>query len=374
MFLLFLFFGIATATKLVHNTSLSLGFSLSFGKTKLAVGAPDSGTVFLYRTDGTYKTISGGVSFGTSVSFDETKLAVGGISYSNGVGGTWIYRRNGTHWIQDAFFSGGSSNSYHGFSVSLMKSTLAVGAPGDQNGRGAVWIYVEKQYIWELQAKIVASDSVGSVVQQGYSVSLSRDGNTVAFGGIGDSYHTGAAWVYIRKGMTWVQQAKLIGNDLIENNIYFGSSVSLAGNGNTLAIGGKGDNWSTGATWIFVRSGTTWKQQAKLVGSGYNKDLGTINYAGVHQGASVSLSRGGNILAVGSTGNRSFVGTTWLFTRQNNTWIQNKIIQYPDGIDDRRTVSSENIARVSLSLTGKYLATGYPIDHSGVGAVWINQS
>ena len=49
-----------------------------------------------------------------------------------------------------------------------------------------------------------------------------------------------------------------------------GNSVSLSGDGNTLAVGGGyRDNSGIGATWIFNRSGSTWTQQgSELVGTG----------------------------------------------------------------------------------------------------------
>ena len=50
-----------------------------------------------------------------------------------------------------------------------------------------------------------------------------------------------------------------------------GQSVSLSSDGGTLAVGGPGDDYSNGATWIFVfdKSTNQYKQLgSKLVGSG----------------------------------------------------------------------------------------------------------
>ena len=41
---------------------------------------------------------------------------------------------------------------------------------------------------------------------QGYSVALSRDGNTVMVGGPQDDGGNGAAWVFTRSDTTWTQQ------------------------------------------------------------------------------------------------------------------------------------------------------------------------
>ena len=45
--------------------------------------------------------------------------------------------------------------------------------------------------------------------RQGWSVSLSRDGNTAIVGGINDNGGVGAAWVYTRSGGVWSEQVPL---------------------------------------------------------------------------------------------------------------------------------------------------------------------
>jgi hypothetical protein len=97
-----------------------------------------------------------------------------------------------------------------------------------------------------------------------------------------------------------------VGNNSI-GQTYQGSSVSLAHYGYGLAIGGQFDNGGVGAVWIFIFDGTSWSQQAKLVASDPNGES--------NQGVSVSLSENGNTLAVGGYGDDSFVGATWIWTR-----------------------------------------------------------
>lgn len=102
------------------------------------------------------------------------------------------------------------------------------------------------------------------------------------------------------------QGAKLVGTGAV-GAAYQGWSLSLSADGNTLAVGGREDNTTSGATWIFTRSGSTWTQQgSKLVGSG------AVGAAA--QGTSVSLSASGNTLVVGGIEDNSSVGATWVFT------------------------------------------------------------
>ena len=149
---------------------------------------------------------------------------------------------------------------------------------------------------------------------QGYSVALSGDGNTAIVGGPFDNNQIGAAWVFTRSGTVWSQQAKLVGTVL---NPQFGAlqgfSVSLSADGNTALVGGFNDNFGAGAAWVFTRSGEAWSQQQKLVGTG------VIIY---HQGYSVSLSGDGRTAIVGAyhTSNVLPPSAAWIFTRLGNVW------------------------------------------------------
>ncbi len=203
-----------------------------------------------------------------------------------------------------------------GWSVALSAdgTTALVGGYYDNNGAGAAWVYTRTGNTWAQQQKLIGT---GAAVNawQGFSVALSADGNTAIVGGVIDN----SAWVFTRSGSTWAQQGpKLVGSDRV-GNAWFGKSVSLSADGNTALVGGWYDNASTGAGWIFTRSGSTWAQQGtKLVGTG------AIGAAG--QGHSVSLSADGSIAAVGGAYDDSNKGATWIFTRSGNTWVHNKIV------------------------------------------------
>jgi hypothetical protein len=87
------------------------------------------------------------------------------------------------------------------------------------------------------QAKLVGTGAVG-LARQGWSVSLSRDGNTAIVSGINDNGGGGAAWVYTRSGGVWSQQGpKLIGTGAI-GLASQGWSVSLSRDGNTPSSAG----------------------------------------------------------------------------------------------------------------------------------------
>ncbi len=256
-------------------------------------------------------------------------------------------------------------SAYQGESVAVSAdgNTLAIGGDGDNGYVGAAWVFTLVNGVWTEQAKLAGTDYVANpccYVEQGSSVALSADGNTLLVGGPGDNASTGAVWVFTRSNGVWTQQgAKLVANDEVSNGS-FGSAAALSADGNTALIGGRNDNAGAGAAWVFTRSGTTWTQQgSKLVGTGG---------ATSEQGTAIALSADGNTAAVGGPNDSSYVGATWVFTRSGGTWTQqgSKLVG-SGGVGSYVSQGSG----VALSGDGNTLAVGGPSDSSGVGAVWV---
>ena len=163
--------------------------------------------------------------------------------------------------------------------------------------------------VWTQEAKLVGTEAVGTALQ-GYSVSISDDGNTVIVGGPEDNDDAGAAWVFTRSYGAWSQQGpKLVGTGVVGPFQLQGISVSLSSNGNTAFIGGFGDNNNTGAAWIFTRSNGAWVQHGPdLVGTGA---IGSAE-----QGTSVAISGDGDTAAIGGPVDNSGTGAAWIFSLQ----------------------------------------------------------
>jgi hypothetical protein len=127
--------------------------------------------------------------------------------------------------------------------------------------------------------KLVGTGAVGQA-HQGGSVALSADGNTAIVGGNSDNGgNGGAAWVFTRSGGVWTQQGnKLVGTGAVGQATQ-GNSVALSADGNTAIVGGPNDNGSTGAVWVFTRSGGVWTPtalQPKVINKGKNKRRGSF--------------------------------------------------------------------------------------------------
>jgi hypothetical protein len=394
--------------------------------------APDAGAVYVFIRSGTTWTqqayvkasnTGAGDKFGYSVSLsrDGNTLAVGAkyeSSNATGIidadennnstpyaGAVYVFSRSGTIWTQQAYVKASNTEvvDYFGYSVSLSSdgNTLAVGAIGEDSNAtgigegegdnskshaGAVYVFIRSDTKWTQQAYVKASN-IDKFYEFGCSVSLSSDGNTLAVGAMFEGSNAwdddddnlisgaGAVYVFSRSDTTWTQQAYVEASNTGVND-YFGYSVSLSSDGNTLAVGARqessnatgiggeqGNDLTTsaaGAVYVFIRSDTKWTQQAyvKASNTGANDQFGS----------SVSLSSDGNTLAVGAKyegsnatgidGADEFnlapnAGAVYVFSRSGTTWTQQAYVKASNtGADDRFGHS------VSLSSDGNTLAVG----------------
>lgn len=208
------------------------------------------------------------------------------------------------------------------------------------------------------QAKLVGSDTA-SGDYAGWSSYISGDGNYAIVGARlhdSPSQYAGAAYVYVRSGTSWSQQAKLQASDVATYN-FFGENVALDEDGDTAIIGSSSEDTTysdSGAAYVFVRSGTSWSQQAKLKPS----DLAASDQFGYK----VAISDDGNTVAVGvpySDATYSDAGAVYVFTRSGTSWSQQQKIQSSD------IAASDNFGfDVALSGDGNTLLVGAHNDDS----------
>ena len=276
----------------------------------------------------------------------------------------------------------GSSNQGMSVALSADGNTAIVGGPGPNNAdrdrspvvgpAGAAWVFTRSGGTWTQQGgKLVGTTSEygGGLWSQGASVALSFDGNTALIGGPSDNRTTGAAWVFTRSGSIWTQQGnKLVGSGASEPPLPPGQgmSVALSADGNTAIVGG----WGAEGAWVFTRSGGTWTQQGKkLVGSG------AVGKA--RQGMSVALSADGNTAIVGGWSDNGRAGAAWVFTRTGGVWTQQgKKLVGTDAMGSARQGVS-----VALSADGNTAIVGGPGDNpwdrsvpfglGAAGAAWV---
>lgn len=257
-----------------------------------------------------------GQGWSVALSADGNTLLEGGPFDNGAVGAAWVFTRLSGAWTQQAELSGTGyvpPGATQGWSAALSAdgNTAILGGQNDggtDNGsNGAAWVFTRAGGTWTQQGNKLTASGMGGAA--GTSVAISGDGNTVLLGAPLDSAARGAAWVFTRSGAVWTQQFELVGSGSVGQS-YQGQSVALSGDGNTAMVGGYQDNFpgqefGTGATWAFTRSGTTWSQVgSKLVGTGA---------ATAEQGAAVALSSDGYTALIGGPFDNFQVGAAWVF-------------------------------------------------------------
>ena len=312
----------------------------------------------------------------------------------------------------DHFGNGGTLDG-HSVAISADGNTMAIAAQNESSGAkgingsqkdnsvyssGAVYVFTRRGNGWEQQAYIKASNPGQSDVF-GYVLALSADGNTLAVSayfeasaatGINGNQdddsipQAGAVYVFTRQGAKWSQQAYIKASntgeagvgDAIGDGDQFGFSLALSQDGNTLAVGAisedsaaaginvndfQRDNSqiSSGAVYLFTRTGANWTQQAYVKAS--NSQAGDLF------GYSVALSASGNILAASGfdEGGSSRVpngipdnlrggsGVVYVFERTGAAWRQR------DYVKGSRSEGADSMGvSVALSADGNVLAAG----------------
>jgi hypothetical protein len=230
----------------------------------ILVGAPYNGTAYVFVRSGTAWSqqaelaVAGG-NFGISVAISGSTAVVGADAVNSNTGVAYVYERSGTTWTLRAVLSpaDGAANDYFGFSATITGSTAVVGAVEKNSGAGAAYVFVGSGATWPQQAELTASDAAPGD-ELGNSVAFY--GSTAVVGARSKSSRAGAAYVFVRAGTTWSQQAELTASD--GPGYEFGNSVAISGT--TVVVASPNTSSGTGAAYVFVGSGASWSQLAKL--------------------------------------------------------------------------------------------------------------
>jgi hypothetical protein len=240
---------------------------------------------------------------------------------------------------------GEAADDYSGRSVSISSNgmIMAIGAPrNDGNGAlsGHVRIYQNINGLWTQIGQDIDGESAGD--KSGYSVSLSSDGSIVAIGAPINSGNAGHVRVYSFDGNNWNQ----LGQDIDGDEGYFGWSVSLSNDGNTVAIGAYLFNAAIGHVRIYNFDGSSWNQLGQdIIGENPSDASGEF----------ISLSGDGLIVAIGATGNSgngNSSGHVRVYAYDGNNW--NQVGQDIDG----EAANDRSGSSVALSNDGYTVAIG----------------
>ena len=318
---------------------------------------------------------------------DSNATGVDGDQSNNGAnnsGAAYVFVRDGSTWVQQAYLkpSNTGADDEFGWSVAISGDIVVVGAPNEDSSAtgvggnqadnsatdaGAAYVFVRNGTTWSQQAYLKASNTTPGD-QLGWSVAVS--GETVVAGArLWDApsiLSTGAAFVFVRDGASWSEEALLSASNA-ELGDFFGTSVAVAGD--TVVVGAPGEDSNAtgingnqtnnffngaGAAYVFHRSAGSWSQEAYLKASNTGQ--------GDSFGESLALS--GETLVVGApfedssatgvngdgannTGTNS--GAAYVFRRGLQGWSQEAYLkasntQSGDGFGDAVSVSGDLIA------------------------------
>jgi uncharacterized repeat protein (TIGR01451 family) len=327
------------------------GYALSLSGDTLVSGAPFhtfvAGAAYVFVRSGTtwveqQKLMASDAAsfdrFGFSVSVSADTVVAGAIfgdsPAGSDVGSAYVFVRSGTIWTQQQELAApdGAASDEFGFSVSVSVDSVVVGVPLDDNAGGAdagsAYVFVRSGAIWTQQQKLTASDGAAAD-KFGTSVSLSADTAIVGapsddLPGAGDA---GSGYVFVRSGTTWTEQAKLTASDAAAGD-FLGHSVAVSAD--TVVAGAPADDipagTDAGSAYVFVRSGTAWSEQQKVVAS----ESGTAHD---FFGGAASIS--GDTVVVGAPGDDTGAGvdagSAYVFVRAGATWSEQQKIFAPNG-------------------------------------------
>jgi hypothetical protein len=338
------FFGFSVA---ISGDSVAIGAYQQDTDASGASTSTDAGAAYVFtRSGGVWtqqqKVVASGVysriaydRFGYSVGIVGDTLAVGakGQDYDSIGGGTALYDagaiylfiRSANVWTQQQILVPSGPNArrdyeYLDSNLAMSGDTLIAGISGhdyDSNGSaylydaGAAVIFVKKNNLWLQQQIISASGPNARTSNSYFGASVAISGDTVVVGSNGQAYdgngltsiaNSGAAFVFNRIGGVWTQQQKLAAfgiNGRVTND-NFGTSVAISGD--SIIVGAKLQDYDSngtaavtdsGAIYTYIRNGSNWTQQQKLVASNTNARLAS-DYFGL------TLAVSGDRLAVGA--------------------------------------------------------------------------
>jgi uncharacterized protein (TIGR03437 family) len=331
------------------------GAAVAVSGDSVLAGAPSKGGTFtaigaaytFARTGSTWnqqvklESSDGGGAFGYSVALSGTTAIVGEIDDSQLIGAAFLFVRSGSNWTPQATLTASGTDQF-GTSVAVSGSTALIGAPMNNSQQGTAYFFEQSGITWTQQAKVVAADSTSA---DSFGNALSVNGETALIGSPNKASEIGAAYVFVRSATdgSWSQQAKLTVAGLT-SSAAFGEAVSLSGD--TALIG------STQGAYVFVRSGTTWSQQAKLAPSDPPLNFG------------FAAALDGDTAVVTDFGQNSGRGVGYVFVRSGSAWTQQAKLSASDA------AANDSVGR-SVAVNGDTAVMGTSFQNSFQGGAYV---
>jgi nucleoside-specific outer membrane channel protein Tsx len=339
-----------------------LGSSVAISGSTAIVGAydhaKDAGRAYVFTMTGSgwhqvaelqgSDTVAGD-EFGSSVAVSGTTAIVGAGDHAEHAGRAYVFTKTPGGWKQVAELKGSDTmaGDYFGWSVAISGATVVVGAYGHAKNAGRAYVFTETPKGWKQAAELKCANILPGD-QFGSSVAVS--GPTMVVGATNRADAAGRAYVFSKTGTSWKQAAKLEGSDTISGD-HFGWSVAISGT--TAVVGAFLHAKSAGRAYVFTKA-SGWKQTAELKGL----DTAPVD------GFGISVAIAGTTLAVGATGHAAGAGRAYVFTKTPGGWKQ---VAELKGLD---TAPGDEFG-FSLGISGTTAVVGAPVHASHAGRAYV---
>ena len=285
--------------------------------------------------------------FGFALALDGDTLVAGEPIHSSAPsdrGRATVFERSGTNWLLRArlhdLVSGGVRNVFGG-ALAIHGDTVVVGASSallSDTAPAPAYVFVRNPEVntWRLEQQLTVGTNL-------FASAVAIDGDTIVVGNYREGNATGAAYVFVRNGSNWTQQARLTASDAAPTN-WFGRAVAI--HQHRVIVGapraGHSGFSSGGAVYVFERNGTQWTERTKLIASdpGPGREFGS------------SVETEGDAIIVGA----GVAARYYIFARDDTFWFEAK-----------RSDPSElpGLALRDIDISGETLVVGAHTNQSG---------
>lgn len=304
-----------------------------------------------------------GDGFGHAVAIDGSTALIGAFledDAGENAGAAYLFERTDGGWIGAGKLTAsvGMPGDQFGYAVAIDGDVAVVGAHLDAtrgSSAGAAYVYERTDGAWTELPKLTASDG-DTIARFGAAVAISGDDVLVgAPGDNEDGNQVGAAYLYQRTDVGWVELHKLTPNDGARG-ARFGHAVAI--DGDYALIGA----WGADAAYLFHRTDIGWIQLPKLTATGGTPGDG-FGYA-------VAIDGDQALIGAWADGDRgSEAGAAYVYRRTGTAWSSVKLVA-SDG-------AAYDYFGISVALDGDYALVGaYGATNdegTGTGAAYLHQ-
>lgn len=322
-------------------------------------GDPYRGAAYVFVREGGFWTetaelIPGDLQWGGSHGFGEGLAVSGDLAVVAATGGgstqgsAYVYLREAGTWTTIQRLKPPSTDAdWFGISMATDGDTILVGSPGKWNAgvKGVAYVFVRDGASWTQQAMLTPPLQYWRETSFGYAVALS--GETALIGAPGEGNYRGGAYVFVRSNGVWTQTARLAPTSTATQN-GFGAAVALAND--TALVGAVYEDDTQGAAHVFELTDGTWLETAKLVAP-TRTEWDCFGWAMALPSRETAL--------VGLPGNPYHLGLIAAFRRAAGSWLLDAVLEEP--------VTGDNIGH-ALAASGTTVTTGARGQWGGGGA------